>query len=173
MRPGAAAAALWLSLAVRSAPLAAAMAPAAPAAPSRPSPEAELLELEQRWVEAIARRDVPALDRILADDFLDSAYDGALRRKREALDRLRAGGPVRRQRLAGMAVRLYGGEGGWTGVVTGINEVTGEVTGEGYTARVRFLDVFARRGGRWQAVAAHETLVAPGLSPSGSISATP
>jgi hypothetical protein len=30
-----------------------------------------------------------------------------------------------------------------------------------FTARVRFLDVFVRREGRWQAVASHETLAVP------------
>ncbi len=135
-------------------------APAAAAEGPRPSGsarEAELLQLEQGWVDAVARRDAPAIERLLADDFTDTAYDGSRRDKAQMLARLKTGGPARLQRLTAMMARLFGGSGGEVGVVTGTNEVTAD----GATVHIRFLDVFVRRDGRWQAVAAHETLVRP------------
>ena len=115
---------------------------------------ADLLRVEERWVEALERRDAPAVDAILADDFLDATYRGALRTKSEALAALHS--PDRAdaaQQLSELRARVYGA----AGVVTGINTVTAR--DGSFSVRVRFTDVFVRRDGRWRAVSAQETLV--------------
>lgn len=116
-----------------------------------------LVAIEERWVDALQRRDAPAVAEILADDFLDATYQGELRTKTEALAALRS--PSRAetvQRLSGMRVRVWGA----AGVVTGINTVTAR--DGSFAVRVRFTDVFVRRGDVWKAVSAQETLIAGG-----------
>jgi ketosteroid isomerase-like protein len=113
-----------------------------------------LLRVEQRWVEALARRDDAAVASILADDFLDSTYKGELRNRDEALAGLRSGARAdASQQLSELRARVYGD----AGVVTGINTVTAR--DGSFSVRVRFTDVFVLRGDRWLAVSAQETLV--------------
>jgi len=125
---------------------------------SRPTTSARhpdaLLRVEQRWVEALARRDDAVVASILADDFLDSTYKGELRHRDEALAGLRSGARAdASQRLSELRARVYGD----AGVVTGINTVTAR--DGSFAVRVRFTDVFVLRGDRWLAVSAQETLV--------------
>ncbi|HEV2111922.1 MAG TPA: nuclear transport factor 2 family protein, partial [Gammaproteobacteria bacterium] len=47
--------------------------------------EQQLLTLEQRWLTAAMQRDIPTLEEILADDFLDVSYQGKLRDKADHL----------------------------------------------------------------------------------------
>ena len=55
-----------------------------------------------------------------------------------------------------MRVRVWGA----AGVVTGVNTVTAR--DGSFAVRVRFTDVFVRRGDVWKAVSAQETLIAGG-----------
>jgi ketosteroid isomerase-like protein len=132
---------------------------ASPSSRPRTSPRNSeaLLRVEQRWVEALSRRDAEAVASILADDFLDSTYKGELRNRDEALAGLRSGARAEAsQRLSELRARIYGD----TGVVTGINTVSAR--DGSFSVRVRFTDVFVLHGGRWLAVSAQETLVEGG-----------
>ncbi|HET6726380.1 MAG TPA: nuclear transport factor 2 family protein [Gammaproteobacteria bacterium] len=112
-----------------------------------------LIKLENAWVKAIAQHDVSALDRILADEFVDTSWTGALRDKQQMLARARSRrGGSGAQRLQDVRVRFYHG----AAIVTGTNVVTNKRFGE---VRVRFTDVFVMRDHRWQAVSAQETVV--------------
>lgn len=111
----------------------------------------QLLDLEQRWLTAAMQRDTATLQQILADDFVDVTYQGGLRDKADHLHSSLAPGKTR-QTLEGLRVRFYGD----TGIVTGQNSIV--ATDGSFTARIRFTDVFVRRGGGWQAVSAQETL---------------
>lgn len=116
-----------------------------------PGDTQRLLDLEQRWLTAGERRDIPALKEILADAFVDVSYQGKLRSKADHLAVTLAPGKSR-QTLEELKVRLYGD----TGIVNGLDHV---VTADGSaTYEVRFTDVFVKRAGRWQAVSAQETL---------------
>lgn len=114
---------------------------------------ARLVDIEHRWVDALARHDTAVLDELLADSFVDSTFRGGIRTKREVLAGPPAGGAYRSIRLDELAVRRYGRG---TAVVTGVNVLRGP---EGDLARVRFTDVFVVEHGRWRAAAAQETLV--------------
>jgi len=114
---------------------------------------AALLRLENDWLKAIAQHDLRALDRILAAEFIDTTYTGELRNKEQALARARSGNTaIKSQQLKDMQVSFYRD----AAVVTGLNVVVGEQFGE---VRIRFTDFFVRRNGRWQAIAAQETLI--------------
>ena len=112
--------------------------------------EQTVLRIEHDWLKALTERDRVTLDRILADDFMNSTWKGELRDKRQIFEGLAK--PVEySQRLDDLKVNLYQE----TAIVRGINIVTDQ-TGRILT-RIRFTDVFIYRGGRWQAVAAQET----------------
>jgi ketosteroid isomerase-like protein len=97
---------------------------------------------------------VRALDGLLADDFLDNAYNGNVYAKQEILARLAQGGPTFPSLgLEETRVRVYGD----TGIVTGVNVVKTD----GGPVRVRLTDVFRREGCEWRAVSAQETVIQP------------
>jgi ketosteroid isomerase-like protein len=113
-------------------------------------PQADLLDFEHRWVDALLRKDVRALGALLADDFQDNAYNGNVYTRKEILARIAAGGPTYPSLgLTETRVRVYG----TAGVVTGVNTVKTD----GAPVRVRFTDVFRRQGCGWRAVSAQET----------------
>jgi ketosteroid isomerase-like protein len=113
-----------------------------------------LIRLEHAWVHALERHDVATLRRILADDFLDTSYKGQVRTKADQLA-ARAAAGIESERLSDLKVRVLGN----TAIVTGLNTIQGRR--RAWTARIRFTDIFVKRGGRWRAVGAQETLVSP------------
>jgi ketosteroid isomerase-like protein len=123
--------------------------------PSRQSPDQALLDFEHRWIDALLHKDVRVLDGLLADDFLDNAYNGNVYTKKEILARLAQGGPTFPSLgLEEVQVRVYGGD---VGIVTGVNVVKTD----GGPVRVRFTDVFRRESCAWRAVSAQETVIQP------------
>jgi ketosteroid isomerase-like protein len=122
--------------------------------PSRPGSGQALLDFEHQWIDALLHKDTRVLDELLADDFLDSAYNGNVYAKKEILARLAQGGPTfPTLGLEETRVRVYGN----TGIVTGVNVVKTD----GGPVRVRFIDVFRREGCEWRAVSAQETVIPP------------
>jgi ketosteroid isomerase-like protein len=114
--------------------------------------EKALLEMENRWVTALDRRDPKALDCLLAEDFVDSNATGQLLTRQQVLDAV----PNRKtfaQHLEDLRPRVYGD----TGIVHGVNRVTDKDGKE--VARVRFTDVFRYKDGQWRAISGHETMV--------------
>jgi hypothetical protein len=114
--------------------------------------EHTILRIEHEWLRALVERDRAMLDRILADDFVDSNWKGELRTKREVLEGLGRPRPYS-QHLREIKIQLYGS----MAVARGLNEVSGN---DGrIVMRIRFTDVLLYRHGNWQAVAAQETPV--------------
>ena len=108
----------------------------------------ELLDLENHWLQV--EDDPDALESILAPDFLHVVGAGIIT-KDEQLNFMRKH-PAPRSKQAkhfdDMHVRVYG----TVGIVNGV-----VVASEGGTTRrTLFTDVFAYRGGKWQAVSAQE-----------------
>jgi Domain of unknown function (DUF4440) len=114
--------------------------------------ERAVLRIEHEWLRALVERDRATLDRILADDFVDSNWKGELRTKRQVLDGLGTPHPYS-QHLRDVKVQLYGS----IAIARGLNEVSGK--NGGIVMRIRFTDVLLYRHGNWQAVAPQETPV--------------
>jgi ketosteroid isomerase-like protein len=155
-----------LAVFLRLLPLACAISCAAGPGPAaanlEPNSGQVLIDLEHRWIDALAHRDVKALDAILADDFLDNAYNGKVFAKQEILARIAEGGPTFPSlRLEEIRVRFRGD----VAIVTGVNVV--QIPGPD-PYRVRFTDVFHRKSGIWRAVSAQETPVASPEPPAPS-----
>jgi len=108
----------------------------------------DLLALENRWLHV--EDDPVALEGILAPDFLH-VVPGAIITKDQHLQFLRehpAGGQRWQKHFQDLHVRVYGEAGIVNGAVI-------ETTEHG-ERKTLFTDVFAYRGGKWQAVSAQE-----------------
>ena len=123
--------------------------PAGAAAPDREG----AIAAERSWVAALNAGDVPALEKILGDDFQDVSWRGGLRRKADMLAALRSG-QVHVNEISEVEAVTYDRIAIVRGVDTG-RDKDGKIAG-----RVRFTDVFAFRDGRWIAVGAQETVIA-------------
>jgi hypothetical protein len=126
---------------------------AAVSCPTEPRTPAGLRQAEDRWVAALEARDGAALACRLAPDFADNNWQGRIVSRDDMLARLPKRPPSRLQ-LTDATVRIEG----TTGIVRGLNT---QVSPDGkVVGRVRFIDIFVWRAGRWQAIAAQETVVA-------------
>jgi len=140
----------WLLLAAATPPV---PALAAAPCPTEPRTLAGLRQAEDRWVAALEARDGAALACRLASDFTDNDWQGAVHHRDDMLAHLPQR-PPSHLRLTDLTVRIEGA----TGIVRGLNT---QIAPDGRTVgRVRFTDIFVWRAGRWQAIAAQETVVA-------------
>ena len=114
----------------------------------------EIIRVEQRWVQAHRDLDLPTLEEILAEDYVQIRADGEVIGKAEAMQSYRSGN--RRWDLAQSdqhRLRVYGDVailvGRWTG--RGVND------GEPFDYRARFMAIYVRRDKRWQLAADQST----------------
>jgi hypothetical protein len=118
------------------------------------SSEASLLEAAERLAQAEAKGDIPVLEQLLAPDY--QGYDPFGRpQDRAGVLRGYAPGGVRVTTLSqsDLRARVLGD----AGLVAGINVMRGQQGHEHFDLRLRFLDVYAWRDGRWQLVASQDT----------------
>jgi ketosteroid isomerase-like protein len=116
--------------------------------------EHEVTRLEREVGEAISRRDVAALDRLIADDFQVTNPSGQVMSKHEAIAAL-ASPDYELDSLSNddIAVRVFGD----VAVATAVGTARGRHRGQEASGRFRYLRAWVRRQGRWQAVAAQST----------------
>lgn len=127
--------------------------PAVPEA-TRAQIAATLTALEADWIAVYASHDLAPLERLIADDFVATLADGALRGKRAHIESYRADFEA----LAGVtsaevAVHVFSAD---MAVVTGLYTATLRDPKDAPPGRFRYTDTWLRRGGRWQCVATHE-----------------
>lgn len=125
---------------------------------AQPNDRADLLALERAWDTAIVKRDVKALDRIIADDFQLIWINGQMSGKREMLE----GTASRKAEIdpfetQDVKVRIYGD----TAVLTGRFTQTAHLGERHETNQFRYTDVYHRTKRGWQAVSAHASLIKP------------
>jgi hypothetical protein len=123
------------------------------ASAAAPSAQAQLIRLEQTWLEAAEHHDVAALRRILSESYIDINYKGVVRHKADALRAPNVRARGYEQRLGEERVRLFGD----TAIVTGRGELRNSRSQ--LLGVWRFTDVFVRRGGGWRVVSSQETPV--------------
>ena len=115
----------------------------------QPKDEAALVQVEHEWLRAADHHDVAALGCILADEFEEADFAGALIDRRAMLASAAKPGRVQIE-LADLHARVYGDFAYVRG--KGVRNDNGV-----RTAKTRFTDVFVYREGRWQCVAGHES----------------
>lgn len=109
-----------------------------------------LIALNDDYVRSVMASDVKRFDEILADDFLCSLPDGSLLDRKQFLEH--SAKPVTISHLAvhDVDVRLMGD-------VAIVHARTTFTLAGGENGEGRYTDIWARRKGRWLAVAAHVT----------------
>jgi len=121
------------------------------------SAEQELINLENGWAEALVKRDVAFLDRILADDFMTTSSRGIVSTKAQILAGVKSSAYVYISiTLDDIQVRIYGD----VAMVTGRNTVKSMRNGRDISGQERWTDTWIRHDGRWQAVATHNSKIA-------------
>jgi ketosteroid isomerase-like protein len=124
---------------------------ALPCRAAPPREDSETVEnLERELVRAIAHTDLQTYDRIVADDYVAFLPSGEVRTKAEIMTSYRTGA----RGYPGLAIydveaRVYGD----TAVVSARTRGSRRDGARQVANRVRYIRVFARRDGRWRAVA--------------------
>jgi ketosteroid isomerase-like protein len=115
-----------------------------------------LVQLEQDWDAAYHRRDVPFIEKILADEFIATYGDGTRGdRAKELALAAEFNQQIDSSTLDEFIVKVYGD----TAVVWMTQHLVGPSQGRQLSLTFRYVDVFVQREGRWQCVASQSTKV--------------
>lgn len=136
--------------------------------------EAELVKLEQEWASASKNHDADAVRRVVADDAVITYPDGAMGTKADEVQSVEAAAITADSwELLDPKVTVLNAD---SAFITGRSIIKNgkykdpntkkqiDISGE-----YRFLDVYARRNGKWQAVASQTTAIknpVPTVTPS-------
>jgi ketosteroid isomerase-like protein len=112
----------------------------------------KIIAMENLWNRAELNNDAPAVQLLLADDFVMTVAEGTLYNKAQMVASV-ADQSYRPQALqsTGMVVHYYGS----TAVVTGAYYEKGIDKGKSWERRGRFTDTWMNLNGRWQCIASH------------------
>jgi ketosteroid isomerase-like protein len=111
--------------------------------------EKAIIQMEKDWTEAGIKKDVAALDRILADDWIAIDFEGNIVNKASVIADLKSGASTNTSvDLGEMKVRVYGD----TAIVIGSDTEKSTYKGKDSSGHYVWTDVFVKRNGRWQAV---------------------
>ena len=117
----------------------------------------ELEQIEQQLAAAWKNGQCDAWASFIADEWSVIHIDGSVLQRHEVLKTCRSPeATIERFTIDEVAVRVFGD----AAVVTGRTVVTLRAERQ-ITIRLRFTDVFVRRGGRWQVVASQATSLMP------------
>jgi ketosteroid isomerase-like protein len=125
------------------------------AAARQADPVAVLTALNDDYIRFVQDGDVKGFERLLGDDFLCSNPDGSLVDKAAFLAQTARPVTIRDLRAHDVRVRVLG-------EVALVHARTTFTNADGSPGAGRYTDTYARRGGRWVAIAAHVTRLAPG-----------
>jgi ketosteroid isomerase-like protein len=119
--------------------------------------EQELITLENGWNDAIVKHDWAFIDRILADDYVGTTFDGIVKTKAQSLASLKSDETVITSEVADdYRVRFYGD----TAVVTFRISEKSQLKGKDTSVQERVTDIWVKIAGRWQCVAEHASRIA-------------
>lgn len=120
------------------------------------SEENHLLKLDNEWNEAYPRRDVSALDHIIADDWVCIDGAGLVVSKRQLLDRVESSAAfLDPYKFDEITLRMFGD----TAIVTGRLSGTRRDNDGTFYLEKRYTRVYVKRNDRWQSVATQVTVV--------------
>ena len=120
------------------------------------SVEQQLKQVEREWNDAVVRRDVAALERILSDDFMLITAASTVSTKAQLIDTIKSPDLVIEPfDTQDVSVRVYGD----TAVVTGRFTQKGSYKGKAFSNQFRYTDVYVKRALGWQAVSAQSTFI--------------
>ena len=117
----------------------------------------ELKEVGDKLTQAMIKRDVAVLEMHLADDYSFTDPMGTVTTKKEEMEQVKSGDlKIESIEDSDVKVRVLG-EG--SAIVTGLSKLKGKWKDEDISGDYRFLSVYVKKEGRWQAVAEQVTAV--------------
>ncbi len=114
-----------------------------------PKLDEEITKLVRNWLDAEATGDTMTLNRLFADDFIGTSFNGNLVYKDDVVPQDGGGGRLPKSTLKDTTVRGFG----TTAVAMGRVELVEQNPGRQF----RFTLIFVKRQPGWQVVAAHLT----------------
>ena len=111
------------------------------------SPTSQLEQMDARFQEAVRTNDAPALETILADDFLLTTGSGRTFSKADLLSEARSGRfiySMNETKKRRVTVR------GDVGVVTGLLSIKGTDAGRPFDVQLWFTDIYVHQSGGWK-----------------------
>ena len=131
------------------------LTPAGAAAQQRGAEEAQLRQLEQSWNNAFLKKDVSALGRILAEDWRGQ-YPWGNENRVQALAALTSKDTqIQSMVTTEMHVRIFGD----LAFIQGSDDERSSFAGKDTSGHYSWTDIFAKRNGRWVAIASQLTAV--------------
>jgi uncharacterized protein (TIGR02246 family) len=126
------------------------------AKPAGPSVSDAVKQLEHDWTDAMKAKDAEKVAAILADDWVSIGFDGVKATKKEFVAGIKAGDYVLTSFDFGpMDVKVVGS----TAIVQGSDTEKSTTKGKDSSGKYVWTDVFANRGGKWQAVRSQVAMV--------------
>ena len=113
-------------------------------------------KMEEDRVQAGVRKDVEAIAAATAEEYLQIDFDGNIRDKTSAMQRIKSAFQLQSNSLDEMVIRIFGN----TAVVTARSTPKGTLNGNDFGQPLRYSRVYMKRGGRWQVVMFQMTHVA-------------
>ena len=113
-----------------------------------------LIDLEDRWANALQKSDTATLESILDDTYVDTDEMGRRTDKRGLIAAIRSG-DLKMNSIKLSELQSY--ESGTTAVVTGRALQDGDYMGQPLSQSVVFTDTFVMRQGSWRAVVSHRS----------------
>ncbi|NNM75979.1 nuclear transport factor 2 family protein [Sphingomonas sp. ID1715] len=133
----------------------ASLASASPVAAQQPRAEAELIRLEQDYARALVNKDLAFLRSFYAPDWRGGNWLGFFT-KSTLLKRLQGSRYVIKSMVVrDLRVRVLGN----VAIVQGVDEEVTAMGDRNTSGTWGFTDIFARRGGRWVAIASQTTRI--------------
>ncbi len=118
------------------------------------APEDSVRAVEQSRAQALLHADTAALSRMVADEFIEISRLGQLRTKADNIRDIGSGDlHLLTVKYDSLVVRIYGE----VALLRGIADNSGTMRGFPFAGKIRYLRIFVRRAGRWQAVAMQQT----------------
>ena len=127
--------------------------------PTTYSDEDEVRRIEIEWGEAFERKDLPTLDRLMAEEYILTDPLGNVRSKAESLAAIETSEVhFESTESDDVKVRINGD----TAVVTGRSRFRGRYKGWSMAGQYQYTDVLVKRRGVWKAVGSHITALGAG-----------
>jgi ketosteroid isomerase-like protein len=109
----------------------------------------EVLKMEKRFADAIAKNDPEEIGRFVTDDWIIINADGGIIDKERFLEVIKSGALTHEMMASDdIRLRLYGD----SAVLTALTRSKGKFMGHEFTTHERSTDVFVRRDGQWRCV---------------------
>ena len=109
----------------------------------------KIIELDRQRMSAMAKKDVASLTKILADDLIYTHSSARMDTKQSLIGAMESGATVYTSVEPSDVVAQDLGD---AVVLTGVAAISVNSGGNANSFRVRFTDVYANKGGKWQMV---------------------